>query len=444
MSYEVSSLTSHLSYLIRGGHVIDPASGFDAGGDVVVGDGRIAYCGAALTEAPAGVSVLDAAGCVVAPGFVDLHTHLRFPGFPEKETVASGTAAAAAGGFTTVCAMANTAPVVDRVEVLLEVLGEIGRTAVVRVHQLAAVSYGLRGEELTDLPALAAAGAVAFSDDGKPVWSENVMRAALAAGASLDRPISVHEEDPAIVLGGVANAGPTARRLGLAEWPCRGEASITARDLALLAETGGRLHVAHVSCAETVPLLLRAKDRGLSVTAEVTPHHLRLSDCLLAGNYPLGLPPAHPCVKVNPPLRSDEDVQAMIAALADGTIDAVATDHAPHSAPDKSGSFATAAFGFSGIETALPLLLDLVRSGHLTMPAMIARLTIGPARAFDLDAGTLAPGAPGDVCVFDPDEEWTVDEAALLSRGKNTPLLGTTLRGRVRWTLVGGEVVPRA
>jgi dihydroorotase len=251
----------------------------------------------------------------------------------------------------------------------------------------------------------------------------------------------VHEEDPAIVRGGVANAGPTARRLGLAEWPCRGEASITARDLALLAETGGRLHIAHVSCAETVPLLQRAKERGLAVTAEVTPQHLRLSDCLLAGNYPLGLPPAHPCVKVNPPLRSDEDVQAMIAALACGTIDAVATDHAPHAAEDKTGTFATAAFGFSGIEIALPLLLDLVRSGHLSMQVMINRLTIGPARAFGLDAGTLAPGAPADICVFDPEEEWTLDAASLQSKGKNTPLLGTTLRGRVRWTFVGGEIV---
>jgi dihydroorotase len=426
--------------LVRG-HVIDPASGFDGRGDVVVRAGHIAYCGPPLEAVPAGGAVVDAGDGIVAPGFVDLHTHLRFPGFPEKETIETGTEAAAAGGFTTVCAMANTDPVVDRVGVLHEVMAEAERRAVVRMRQLAAVSRGLRGEELTDLPALAAAGAVAFSDDGKPVWNEGVMRAALAQSASLEKPISVHEEDPAIVRGGVANAGQAARSLGLAEWPCRGEASIVARDLALLAGTGGRLHIAHVSCAETVPLIQRAKDAGLPVTAEVTPHHLRLTDCLLGENYPLGLTAAHPCVKVNPPLRSDADVEAMIEALAVGTIDAVATDHAPHSASDKAGTFARAAFGFSAIETALPLVLDLVRAGRLSMTAMIARLTTGPARAFGLDAGTLSVGAPADICVFDPDEEWTVEAASLRSRGKNTPLLGSRLRGRVRWTLVGGRRV---
>jgi dihydroorotase len=436
-----SRLTAHGLWLIRG-HIIDPDSNYDAPGDVVVFDGRIAYCGPPLEQPPSGTEVLDATGCVVTPGFVDLHTHLRFPGFPEKETIASGTAAAAAGGFTTVCAMANTDPVVDRVEVLREVLHEIEQSAVVRVRQLAAVSYGLRGEELTDMPALAAAGAVAFSDDGKPVWSETLMRTALDAGARLAKPISVHEEDPEIVRGGVANAGPAARRLGLAEWPCRGEASIVARDLSLLAQTGGRLHIAHVSCAETVPLIERAKHAGLPVTAEVTPHHLRLSDCLLAGNYPLGLPPAHPCVKVNPPLRSDADVEAMIEALSAGTIDAVATDHAPHAAADKTGPFTEAAFGISAIETALPLLLDLVRSGRFSMSDMVARLTAGPARAFRLDGGTLTVGAPADICVFDPEEEWTVAAHTLRSKGKNTPLLGATLRGRVRWTMVAGVVVP--
>lgn len=427
------------SLLLRGGRIIDPGTGFDAIADLLCSGSRVVDLQSHI-KPPEGTIVLDVAGQVVAPGFIDLHTHLRYPGYPDKETVESGTTAAAAGGFTTVCAMANTDPVVDNVAVLRAVEAEVERTARVRVRQLASVSIGLRGESLTDLPALAAAGAVAFSDDGKPIPREGLMRLALRGSQQLRRAVSVHEEDPAIVRGGVANA-PRAERLGLASWPCRGEASLVARDLRLLEEEGGHLHVAHVSCAETVALLRAAKARELPVTAEATPHHLRLTDALLEGEPALSLPPLHPCTKVNPPLRSARDAAALVEALADGTIDVVATDHAPHSSSDKAGSYHEAAFGFSAIETALPLLLDLVGSGAITLPALIERLTAGPARVFGIEGGTLTPGARADVCVFNPNAPWVADAGALRSKGKNTPLIGASLTGRVTHTIVGGQIV---
>lgn len=424
--------------------MIDPASGVDRVGSLLLEGRRVVALDPSPLDLPAGVETLDTRGLVVTPGFVDLHTHLRFPGFPEKETVASGTAAAAAGGFTTVCAMANTDPVVDDVAVLNRVREEVQRFATVHVEQLAAVSRGLRGDQLTEMEALAAAGAIAFSDDGKPVWNRDLMAEALRRGAALNRPISVHEEDPSVVRDGVANAGDPARRQSLPLWPCAGEASLVARDLDLVARTGARLHIAHVSCADTVPLLRDADERNLPVTAEVTPHHLRLTDRLLDGDPAAGLAPAHPCLKVNPPLRSPVDVEAMVEALASGLIGAVATDHAPHAAADKSGSFVDAAYGLSTIETALPLVLDLVRGGSIDLPTMIERLTSGPAAMFGLDAGTLRPGALADICIFDPDERWTLHRDAMRSMGKNTPLLGADLRGRVRYTFVAGVLAHRA
>lgn len=426
--------------LIRGGRVVDPASGFDDLSDLLVRNGVVVARGRDLPTSPED-EIVDATDQVVAPGFIDLHTHLRFPGYPDKETVASGTEAAAAGGFTTVCAMANTNPVVDSVETVRQVQAEVQRSSRLRVYQLAAVTRGLAGREMTDFSALAKAGAIAFSDDGKPVWDAEIMRRALVQANRLGKSVSVHEEEPGIVGPGVANAGETARKLGLSEWPCTGEAAMVARDIAILQETGGHLHIAHVSCEETVALVRRAKSRGLHVTAEVTPHHLCLTDALLAGEPSRGLPPAHPCTKVNPPLRSVLDVEALIEALADGTIDAIATDHAPHTAQDKAKPFASAAFGFTGIEVALPLMLDLVRAAHVDLQTMVERLTGGPARVFRLPGGTLAPGAPADICVFDPEIPWQVTEDNLRSRGKNTPLLGAHMRGRVTRTIVAGQIL---
>jgi dihydroorotase len=426
--------------LIRGGRVIDPLSGQNRLADVLLEDGRVSLIAPSGFQVPSGVQVVDASGRIVCPGFVDLHTHLRFPGFPDKETIDSGTRAAAAGGFTTVCAMANTYPVVDSAAVLELVLEECRRSAHVHVQQLGSVSINLHGTELADLGSLAEAGAVAFSDDGKPIWNARLMEEALGWSQTLDKPISVHEEDPAIVAGGVANAGERATRLALPPWPCAGEASLVARDIELLAEVGGRLHIAHVSCAETVALLRAARDRGLGVTAEVTPHHLRLTDRLLEGDPELSLSPAHPCSKVNPPLRSERDLDALIEALAEGLIQAIATDHAPHSDADKGGVFVDAAFGFSALETALPLLLELERERRLDLTVMVERLTCGPAKVFGLDAGSLRIGSPADLCIFDPAAPWQVSVETLYSRGKNTPLLGSHLTGRVTHTIVAGRV----
>jgi dihydroorotase len=352
----------------------------------------------------------------------------------------SGTAAAAAGGFTTVCAMANTHPVVDSVEVLQQVQEEAERMHSVRVRQIAALTYGLRGERLTDLAALTDAGAVAFSDDGQPVPDAEIMREALSRMDSLNRTISAHEEDRSVVGRGVAGER-AARALDLPPWPCEGEASMVERDIGLLRHTGGRLHIAHVSCARSVELIRAAKAEGLPVTAEVTPHHLMLNDRLLHGDESLGVSPRHPNTKVNPPLRTEEDAGALLAGLLDGAIDAIATDHAPHSDADKQKPYEEAAFGFTGSETALPLLLDLVRGGSLSLAALIEKLTLGPARVFGLDAGTLRAGAPADITVFDPDSTWTVAPDELRSRGKNSPLMGRELRGRVSMTMVDGRIV---
>jgi dihydroorotase len=429
-------------FLFRNARIVDSSDSYDKIGDLLIANGRVAHRGAPLSVLPPDTEILDASGLVASPGFVDLHTHLRYPGFPAKETMASGSAAAAAGGFTTICCMANTDPVVDSVPVLRHVLETASREARVRVLQFAAVSVGLEGVELTNFAELLGAGAAGFSDDGRPVRNAEMMRTALETGARLNTFVSAHEEDSDLVADGVANAGERARRLGLSEWPCSGEAAMIARDVRLAESTGGRLHVAHVSCADSVPIIRDAKLRGIRVTAEVTPHHLRLTDALLDGDPALGLAPAHPCVKVNPPLRSAEDVEVLVEALADGTIDAVATDHAPHAPADKSVPFAESAFGFSGIETALPLCLELVREGRIPLSSMVGRLTVGPAAILGRIA-SLRPGSIADVCIFDPEEMWTVTAGAMRSKGKNTPLLGARLEGCVRYTLVGGAIVHR-
>jgi dihydroorotase len=443
--------------LLRANRILDPRQGLDGPGAILIEDERVVAIGsdAALTTEGRDARVIELpAGWVVAPGFVDLHAHLREPGYEGKETIATGARAAARGGFTTICCMPNTNPVLDSAAMLDFVLDR-ARGVPARVRPIAAITRGEEGRELTEMMELAEAGAVAFSDDGCPVSSGRMMRLALQYAAPLELPLVEHCQDEDLVGAGVMHEGAISTLLGLPGWPAAGEEVMLARDLTLVRETGARYHAAHLSTAGSVALIRQAKAEGLPVTAEVTPHHLLLTDEWVAGERAgplagalneLGLAvPAgvryDTSAKVNPPLRSKDDCAALLAALLDGTIDAIATDHAPHTAVDKDCEFADAAFGISGFETALGALLALVHAGRLPLPTLIGALTERPARTWNLDAGTLKPGALADLVVFDLDEEWTVDPARFASKGRNTPLAGLTLRGRVRMTLLGGAVV---
>ena len=430
--------------VIRGGRIVDPAAGVDLVGDVLIVDGYVAAVGERI-EAPPDAELLDAAGLIVSPGFIDVHCHLRVPGEDHKETMASGTAAAAAGGFTTVCTMPNTRPPIDSAEVVEVVLERARAEAVVRVLPIACVTRGRAGSELVDVEEVARAGAVALSDDGSPVGDEDVMREALVRGGALGILVIDHCEDTSISAGGVMNSGAIADKLGLRGWPACAEELMIARNIALAEATGARVHMAHVTTAGGVELLRRAKERGAPVTGEVTPHHLTITEeWVRAKQGRHG--PYDTRAKVNPPLRTRNDADALVAALAEGVIDCVATDHAPHSAEDKDCSFDEAAFGISGLEFALGSLVGLVHEGRLDLPTIVERLTAGPARVLgrpDLCRGTLEPGSPADITIFDPDAEWVVRADSMVSAGRNTPLDGVTLRGRVAATLVGGRVVYR-
>ena len=440
------------SLLIRGGRVLDPASGLDmASGDILIEDGRVAAVGPDLAErastgsARTDLKVIDASGLVVCPGFVDLHTHLRDPGFEYKETIETGTRAAARGGFTTVCAMPNTEPPIDSRSVVDYVLGRAAEAGVVRVLPIGCVTKGRAGTQLAELGELAEAGCVAFSDDGAPVADAAVIRRALEYATTFDTPVIDHCEDPQLA-GGVMHEGWVSTRLGLQGIPAASEESAIARDLALAAQTGARLHIAHVSTAGGVELVRRAKAAGVRVTAEVTPHHLALThEAVMHREGESGL--AYDTnAKMYPPLRRPEDVAACIEGLRDGTIDAVATDHAPHAVQEKLCEFDAAAFGMSGLETAFALAMTAVEIGALSLERLVEALTIGPVRALGLDRrvpglGTLAVGASGDVVLLDPKREWLVDPEAFASKGKNTPLGGRRLRGQVVATAYAGEVV---
>lgn len=431
--------------LIAGGRIIDPAAGLDTVGDLWIRAGRVDQITPArpLPEGRRGLIVFDARGQVVCPGLVDLHCHLRDPGQEDKETIATGTRAAARGGFTSICSMANTTPPVDSRAVVEYIQRTALATGAVRVYPLATVTRGMDGRELVEMADLAEAGAVAFSDDGKPLVDGGMMRHALEYSRMIDRPIMVHEEDPTLSAGGLMNEGPVATRLGLKGWPGVAEEAMIARDLLLVELTGGKLHLAHVTTAGGVELIRRARERGVRFTAETTPHHLTLTDEWVAGwrpNGPAGLP-YDTSTKVNPPLRAEHDRTALVEAIRDGTLDLIGTDHAPHAEVDKTCEYGSAAFGISGLETALSALLGLVHSGDLPLPLLIQKLTVAPALAFGLPGGTLKPGAEADVCIFDLDATWTVDPAAFASKGRNTPLAGRTMRGRVSATLRGGQVV---
>lgn len=438
--------------LIRDGRIIDPSQGIDTAGDLLIRDGRIAELklGGGLA-APAGTPVLEAKGLVVTPGFVDLHAHLRQPGFEEKEDIATGARAAARGGFTTLCCMPNTEPAIDSRATIEFILATAKSVGVARVWPIAAVTVGRQGKQLTEMAELAAAGAVAFSDDGSPVADARLMRSALSYCTRLGLPISDHCEDPSLARG-VMHEGSVSSRLGLPGSPAAAEDVMVARDIMLAEATGGRVHIAHLSTAGSVELVRQAKAKGLFVTAEAAPHHLTLTDEWVAGRErpvspgaPAGLGPAYDTnCKVNPPLRSKEHVEAVIAGLSEGVIDAVATDHAPHTVSDKLCEFEQAAYGITGLETALGSVLTLVHEGRISLPVLVDRLTWGPARIIDhakLGIGTLRAGAPGDVAVFDPDVEWQVDAQAFASKGKNTPLHGERLRGAMVVTVFGGVIV---
>ncbi len=426
--------------VIRGGRVVDPASGLDRRADMVVVDGRIE----AIGEGGEGGGVVEARGCVVAPALVDLHAHLREPGFEHKGTIATETAAAARGGFGTVCAMPNTNPAVDSGAVVAAVLERVKADARVRVLPLGCITRGRAGQELAELSELAGAGCVAFSDDGAPVADGQLMRRVLQITAALGLPLSEHCDDPLLGGGGVMHEGEISERLGLAGHPAAAEVSAIARNIALAELTGAHLHIAHLSTERGLELVAEAKGRGLRVTCEVTPNHLFLTEGAVFGAGPVALYDSN--ARVNPPLRSERDRRALVAGVESGTIDAIATDHAPHALEDKLCEFDRAAPGISCFETALAMVLTLVDRGELGLQRALEALTIGPVRAWGLDrrlpgAGRLAVGLLADIVVFDPGAGWVVEPAEFVSKGKNTPLAGVTLKGRVRATLVDGREV---
>ena len=422
-----------MSLLLRGGRVIDPANSLDAVQDVLIADGKIERLGRSL-EAPPGAEVVDARGKIVCPGFIDIHVHLREPGYEYKETVATGTRAAAAGGFTAVCCMANTNPVNDNGAVTDYILAKAKVEGVVRVYPIGAVTRGLHGEELAELAELAESGCVAFSDDGRCVMNAGLYRRAMEYTLPFGVPLISHAEDASLSRGASMNEGVVSTETGLPGQPAAAEDVMVARDILLAELTGAHVHIAHVSTAGAVRLIRDAKARGLQVTAEVTPHHLVLTEDAVRT--------WDPNTKMAPPLRTKRDVEALLEALADGTIDCIATDHAPHALSEKEGEFDRAAFGIVGLETAVAVLLDrLVRPGLLPLSTLIARLSRDPARLLHLPGGNLAAGAPADVTILDPDAETVVDPLRFRSRSRNTPFGGWTLRGAPWMTLVGGSVV---
>ncbi len=427
--------------LLAGGRMIDPASGTDALLDVLVESGVVRAIGPALSAD--GARRVDVAGCIVAPGFVDLHAHLREPGFEQKGTIATETEAALRGGFTTICAMPNTSPPPDSGTIVEALLERIARDARVRVLPIGCTTRGRNGSEVAELSELAAAGCVAFSDDGNPVAHGAVMRNAMMLAGSLGLPVSEHCDDPVLSAGGVMNEGRVSERLGLAGQPVAAEVAAIARNIALCEATGTRLHIAHVTTARGLELVADAKRRGVPVTCEVTPSHLFLTEEAVFGGGDVAAYDTN--AKINPPLRTEADRRALCAGLNAGIIDAIATDHAPHAIEDKLCEFDSAAFGISCFETALGTLLTQVGRGELDLHAVLRALTAGPVAAFGLGArlpgaGRLAEGLPADITAFDPDLAWVVDVQRFASKGKNSPLHGIALTGRVRAVLVGGEL----
>ncbi len=421
--------------LVRNGRVIDPVQGIDESLDILIEDGRIAKLGRNL-ERGADAPELDAEGLIVAPGFIDLHSHLREPGYEHKETIETGCLAAAAGGFTAVCCMANTNPVNDEPAVTRYIMEKADRAGAVKVYPIGALSKGCRGEELAEIGEMVEAGAVAISDSPNPVANSLLMRRALEYCRSFDVPMIVHPQDELLSDRGAMHEGRVSTRIGLRGMPAAAEESVVARDILLAEFTGGRLHLGHLSTAGSVAAIRAAKARGSRVTCEVSAHHFSLTDeDVAASNY-------DPQWKMNPPLRTDNDRQAIIEGIADGTIDAIVSDHAPHHRDEKEMDFADAPFGISALETAVSLALDrLVRPGVIDISALVRLMSATPARIVDVPGGSLAEGSPGDLTVLDPERTVTVDPASFVSKGRNTPFGGVTLQGGPAATIVGGRVV---
>ena len=419
---------------IAGGHVIDPGR-FNGVADVLIDEGRIAAVGPNL-KVPGGATKIDAKGRLVLPGFVDLHVHFREPGFEYKESIQSGAAAAVAGGFTSVCCMPNTNPANDN-QAITEFMLERGKAAgLANVFPIGAITKGLEGKELAEIGDLRRAGCVAISDDGKPVMNSLVMRRAMEYALAFDVAVVDHCEDLHLAEGGCMNEGVVSTELGLPGMPSAAEDVMVSRNIALAELTGARLHLAHISTEGSARMVREAKSRGLRVTAEACPHHFTITEETVRGY--------NTYAKMNPPLRTEKDVQAIKEGLRDGTIDAIATDHAPHATQEKQLGFAEAPFGIVGLETALPLTLALVEEGILSLESAVDKLSTAPAKVFGLAKGTLAIGADADVTIVDQHEQWEVDPAKFFSKSRNTPFAGWKVKGRVRTTIVSGRVVFKA
>jgi dihydroorotase len=424
--------------VLRGGRVVDPSQRLDQKGDLILSGGKIeSFETAAGASYGDDVRLIDCDGLVISPGFIDVHCHLREPGREDVETIATGARAAAVGGFTAVCAMPNTQPVTDNQAAVGFVLRQGQMANAARVHPIGAISLGQEGKALAEFGEMVGAGAVAVSDDGRPVASAHLMRTALEYARTFGIPVADHCEEPTLAAGGAMNEGLVSARLGLKGIPAEAEEIMVIRDILLARRTGGHVHLCHMSTKGSVELIRWGKERGINVTAEACPHHLSLTENEVNGY--------NTNAKMNPPLRTEADVEAIREAVRDGTIDLVATDHAPHHYDEKEREFADAPNGIVGLETALAVVMKwLVKPGIIDLATLIDRMSVSPARIFNLPGGSLQRGAVADVTVFDPAREWTVDPARFVSKGRNSPYVGHTLQGVVMCTIVGGRIVHQA